>query len=209
MGGRLFCSPDGTTDMEGAPLQRHLVFQAQCDQNYPPALPSAEEPAPQEGDAGLEDAPLPPQEGDGDGDGEDALVIPTTSPLCFCGFPEACMVVPQVPCRSDDAVEPKGVEDDCFAHQTGQQTWKVHLFSGTWFLRHSVSRCTHPAAHDFAGLYMPHYYKDVQQLAESKYIDADSDKARLRSFSANYSSKRVGCRCNAFPFSVGRGWGAT
>jgi len=101
-GGRLFCSPDGTTDMEGAPLQRHLVSQEQCDLNYPPRLlqESHGEPAQQEGDAGLEDAPLPPQEGDGDG--EDALVTTTTSPLCFCGFPEACMVVPQVPCRSDD-----------------------------------------------------------------------------------------------------------
>merc|ERR1719221_580833 len=42
------------------------------------------------------------------------------------------------------AVEPKVVEDVCFAHQTGQQTWKVHLFSGTWFLRHSVTRITYP-----------------------------------------------------------------
>jgi len=42
------------------------------------------------------------------------------------------------------AVEPKGVEDGCFAHQMGQQTWKVNLFSGTWFLRHSVTSCTHP-----------------------------------------------------------------
>jgi len=42
------------------------------------------------------------------------------------------------------AVEPKGVEDGCFAHQTGQQTWKVHLCSGTWFLRHSATRITHP-----------------------------------------------------------------
>jgi len=83
--------------MEGEPL--HLVSQSQCDQTYPPALPS-EEPAPREGDAGLEDAPLPPQQGDGDG--VHAMVTPTTSPLCFCGFPEACMVAPQVPCSSDD-----------------------------------------------------------------------------------------------------------
>merc|ERR1712113_183370 len=48
--GRLFCSPDGNTDMEGTPLEREAVSQAECDQWYPP---------------------LPPNRGDGDG--EDVL----------------------------------------------------------------------------------------------------------------------------------------
>merc|ERR1711963_983697 len=68
-----------------------------------------------------------------------------------------CLAAP-----TEIVVEPKGVEDGCFAHQTGQRTWKVNHFRGKLFLRHSVTRRTHPAARDFAGLYMPHSCKDVQ-----------------------------------------------
>jgi len=97
------------------------------------------------------------------------------------------------------AVEPKGVEDGCFAHQTGQQTWKVNLF--TWFLSHSVTRRTHPAARDFVGLYTCHTILKM-------YIDADSDKARLRSFSANIPRELdAGAMHFRFRLAVGRGRG--
>merc|ERR1719229_1446335 len=60
--------------MEGAPLEREAVSQAECDQWYPPLPPT----------------PQP-----------ESQPTPEPTPLCFCGFPEACMVVPQVECKWD------------------------------------------------------------------------------------------------------------
>merc|ERR1712241_1421986 len=123
------------------------------------------------------------------------------------------------------AVEPKGVEDGCFAHQTGQQTWKVNLF--TWFLSHSVTRITHPAARDFVGLYTCHtivkmfnrwWSRSTSMLTATRLVCAASVRiipreldagalhfrfrlavGRVVAISATVYSKRVGCRCNAFP----------
>jgi len=127
-GGRLFCSPDGNTDMEGAPLERWAVPEGDCDRMYPPPPPTPQ-PTPQptpEPTAQPTPQPTPePTPQPTPQPTPEPTPQPTPAPtpepaLCFCGFPEACMVVPQVECKWDgDCAEAAGCGGRLFCSPDG------------------------------------------------------------------------------------------